>query len=271
VEKVWKTYELRPAPGEKGELVPDEDMAAFRKATTLCITGWAVISLTLLLMGVPFVLAFLTAFYTPQIGFSCRSLTFTVYVITQISQMFLWMWAFAGPPQEGTVVSFLRKGGILHRKGFFTPTEAKTLWSRETVFSVKSAWAILWYSLATVFGLGGVFTAIGGTMMQLMVVFRSGKCDINAQWWTKLSSNVPAILSTNYALEIDYANKYWKSCRITATLFLGAVAFCGWWYQRRLRDVFRRLVHDIGDPKTDREDVKAAMTSSNCRSKSVSS
>jgi hypothetical protein len=180
VEKVWKTYELRPAPGEKGELVPDEDMAAFRKATTLCITGWAVISLTLLLMGVPFVLAFLTAFYTPQIGFSCRSLTFTVYVITQISQMFLWMWAFAGPPQEGTVVSFLRKGGILHRKGFFTPTEAKTLWSRETVFSVKSAWAILWYSLATVFGLGGVFTAIGGTMMQLMVVFRSGKCDINA-------------------------------------------------------------------------------------------
>lgn len=169
-------------------------MVAFCKATTLCITSWAVISLTLLLMGVPFVLAFLTAFYTPQMGFSCRSLTFTVYVITQISQMFLWMWAFAGPPQEETVVSFLRKGGILHRKGLFTPTEAQTLWPREIVFSVKSAWAILWDSLATVFGLGGVFTAIGGTMMQLMVVFRSGKCDINAQWWTKPSSNVPVIL-----------------------------------------------------------------------------
>jgi hypothetical protein len=79
VEKVWKAYELRPVPGEKGELVPDEDMVALRKATTLSISGWAVvISLTLLLMGVPFVLAFLTAFYIPQIGFSCRSLTFTV-------------------------------------------------------------------------------------------------------------------------------------------------------------------------------------------------
>ncbi|PMD24900.1 hypothetical protein NA56DRAFT_461360 [Hyaloscypha hepaticicola] len=180
------------------------------------------------------------------------------------------MWAFAGPPQEGTVVSFLRRGGILDLKGFFTPTEAKIPWSRETFFSVKSAWAVLWYSLATVFGLRGVFTAIGGTMMQLMGVSRSGKCDINAQWWTKPNSNVPVILSTNYALEIEYANKYWKSCGITATIFLGAVAFCGWWYQRRLRDVFRRLVYDIGGPKTDREDVRAAMTSSNCRSKSVS-
>lgn len=67
--------------------------------------------------------------------------------------------------------------------------------------------------------------------MQLMGVLRSGKCDINAQLWTKPNSNVPVILSKNYALEIEYANKYWKSCGITATLFLGAVAFCGWWYQ----------------------------------------
>ena len=35
--------------------------------------------------------------------------------------------------------------------------------------------------------------------------------------------------------------------------------FCGSWYLRRLKDVFRRLVHDIGDAKTDREDLKAAM------------
>lgn len=72
--------------------------------------------------------------------------------------MFLWTWAFAGPPQEGTVVSFLRKGGILDRKGFFAPTNAKTLWSRETFFSVKSAWAILWCSLATAFGLRFIYS-----------------------------------------------------------------------------------------------------------------
>ena len=86
VGKVWKTYELRPSAGRKGEVVLDEDMTALRKITTLSMMGWAVVmSLTLLLMGVPFVLAFLTAFYTPQVGVSCRSLTFIVYTITQIS------------------------------------------------------------------------------------------------------------------------------------------------------------------------------------------
>jgi hypothetical protein len=53
-----------------------------------------------------------------------------------------------------------------------------------------------------------------------------------------------------YALEIEDADKYWKSCGITATTFLGAVAFSGWRYQRRLRDLFKQLVNDIGDPKT---------------------
>ena len=95
--------------------------------------------------------------------------------------------------------------------------------------------------------------------MQLMGVYRSGKCDVNVGWWTNSDAEPVVILSTNYALEIEDANRYWKSCGITAVLFLGAVAFCGWWYQRRLRDLFRRLVNDLGNPKTDREDVKAAM------------
>jgi hypothetical protein len=106
-------------------------------------------------------------------------------------------------------------------------------------------------------------------MMQLIGVYRSGKCDINVEWWTKPNRGVGVILSSNYALEMEDANKYWKSCGITATMLLGAVAFSGWWYQRRLRDLFRQLVNDIGDPKTDREDVKAAMKTSYDRRKSV--
>lgn len=87
VEKVLKTYELRPSAGQKGDFVLDEDMVALRKVTTLSIMGWGVvISLTLLLIGITFVLAFLTAFYTHQVGVSCRSLTLTVYTISQIYQ-----------------------------------------------------------------------------------------------------------------------------------------------------------------------------------------
>lgn len=107
--------------------------------------------------------------------------------------------------------------------------------------------------------------------MQLMGVYRCDKCDMNAGWWPRPNANVGAILSTNYALEIEDANRYWKSCGITATLFLGVVCFCGWCYQRRLRGLFRKLVNEIGDPETDREDVKAAAVLSSVREKSVSS
>jgi hypothetical protein len=272
IEMVWRTYGFRPPAGHKGDFVPDEDMVALRKVTTLSFRSWSVVvGLTILLMGVPFVLAFLTGFYTPQVGVSCRSLTFTVYAISQICQIVLWLWAFPGAPQEGKYLGFLRKQGILDRKGFFTPTKVTTFWSRKSFFSLRTAWAVIWYSLATLFGLGGVFTSIGGTTMQLMGVYRSGKCDISAGWWTKPNGNVGVIISTNYALEIEDANKYWKSCGVTATVFLGAVCFCGWWYQRRLRGLFRQLVNDIGDPETDREDVKAAMVLSSARKKSVPS
>ena len=69
-------------------------MVALRRETTLTTKSWGIIiGMTLLLMdrlssivsadilstdnniGVPFILAFLTAFYTPQVGISCRTLT----------------------------------------------------------------------------------------------------------------------------------------------------------------------------------------------------
>ena len=94
IERVWRTYDLRHPAGPRGPLVPDEDMVALRRETTLTTKSWGIIiGMTLLLMdrlssivsadilstdnniGVPFILAFLTAFYTPQVGISCRTLT----------------------------------------------------------------------------------------------------------------------------------------------------------------------------------------------------
>lgn len=92
--------------------------------------------------GVPFVLAFLTAFYTPQVGISCRTLTFTVYTITQLCQIALWLWAYAGAPEEGTYCSFIRKGGFMHRSGFYTPTDISWLKSRHSFCSLRSLWSI---------------------------------------------------------------------------------------------------------------------------------
>ena len=61
VEKVWKTYQYRSAPGSQRELILDEDMKGLRRATTLSFRNWTtVMGMTMLLMGLPFVLAFLT-------------------------------------------------------------------------------------------------------------------------------------------------------------------------------------------------------------------
>jgi hypothetical protein len=258
VERVWKTYQFRPAPGSQRDMVLDEDMLGLRKATTLSVLNWTTImGLTVLLMGVPFVLAFLTGFYTPQVGVSCRSLTFTVYATCQFSQLVLWVWAYAGVPSAEGHFAFFRKGGWLDRNGFYTPTAVSTLWSRKTFLSWPSLWAIIFYNLAAIFGAGGIITSLGGTTMQLMGVYNSDKCDINAQWWTRPHPNVLVIISTNYAEAIRDAVTYWKAFAVTATLFLGAVSFCGWWYQRRLRGMFRELVGNIGNPTFDREDIKA--------------
>jgi hypothetical protein len=261
VEKVWKTYKLRPPPGHRGTSILDEDMVALREATSMTLMSWGIVlGMTLLLMGVPFILAFLTGFFTPQVGVSCRSLTFLVYAIAQLCQIVLWMWAYAGAPTKNKLFSFFTKDGFLDKKGFFAPTDASSLWSRETFWSLNSLWSLIWYNLAVFFGLGGVITAIGGTMMQLMGVYTSNKCSINAAWWTRPHGDVMVIVSKNYALEIEDAMKYWIPCAITAILFLGVVSFCGWWYQRRLRGLFRNLVSGLGDPRMDREDIRAVVT-----------
>ncbi|KAK0100335.1 hypothetical protein ONS96_007616 [Cadophora gregata f. sp. sojae] len=95
--------------------------------------------------------------------------------------------------------------------------------------------------------------------MQLMGVYRSGFCDLNAEWWIRPHDNTPVVISTNYALAIEDANRYWLACGITATLFLAVVCFCGWWYQRRLRGLFRDLVSSLGDVSKEREEIRAAL------------
>src|SRR5215471_1116746 len=46
---------------------------------------------TLVLLAAPFVLAFLTSFYTPTVGLSCRSLTFLIYFCSQVWLSLIWL------------------------------------------------------------------------------------------------------------------------------------------------------------------------------------
>jgi hypothetical protein len=224
----------------------DDDLEDLRAKTNLSALDWfLLLSLTFLLLGVPFVLAFSTAFFTPQAGLSCRSLTLIVYFCTQVGQVALFVWAYAGGNDVARVgdgdgarrrrrgfhpVDFFRWGGWLDANGFYNPTSVKWLLTengrKNTVWEVIRSgelWSFravssgIFYFLVVLFGLGAVFSGLGGSLMQMMGksvlllrsslfcplihlagVYRTAMCYINVQHWLAPTDRKPmAILSTN--------------------------------------------------------------------------
>lgn len=70
IDKLLKTYLNRP--GGEDDVV-SRDLRQLHSKTSLSLNDWVIVLfLAALLLGVPFFLAFITAFYTPQVGLSCR-------------------------------------------------------------------------------------------------------------------------------------------------------------------------------------------------------
>jgi hypothetical protein len=114
--------------------------------------------------------------------------------------------------------------------------------------SRRPAWYYLWLTLVAISGLGAVFSAIGGTMMQIMGVYRNCFCEIPINYWAnKYAPGAWLTVSTNTRLDIEKAATYWKGTGSGAIAFLGIICYSGWWYQRRLRGVFGKLVERIDE------------------------
>lgn len=181
-------------------IVHDNYLEDLRARTSLSPLDWFhILSLTLLLLGVPFVLAFVNAYFQTPIGLACHTLTFTVYFCIQIAQIGLWFWAYAGQlpalnqdadAEAGAThhrrrgfrpLDLFRRGGWLDTSGFYTPTSVdwlltdngrsrtawEVVWSRD-LWSVRAMWSGIYYFLVAVFGLGAIFSSIGGTLMQIL-------------------------------------------------------------------------------------------------------
>lgn len=75
------------------------DLKDLRKRRALSPLDWyLMLSMAAFLLGVPLVLAFLTALFMP-LGLAYRPLSFTVYTFTQVAQgIFQWLWALSGAP-----------------------------------------------------------------------------------------------------------------------------------------------------------------------------
>jgi hypothetical protein len=230
INQIIETYGERRDYEFMGNVEADPDMEDLHDKTTLVTLDWVFILLmTCLLIYVPYVLAFLTSYYTPQIGLSCRSLTSTVYACCQGGQIFLWFWANCGPPLANNdphrlkSLDFARNGGWLHRSGFFNPSSsswflksskgksANKPWTRlrpNSVWQTRMVWCALYYFLAVLFGAGAIFAVLGGTLMQLMGVYSANMCAVTAAWWLVPFEQRPrAVISLNTAEMIASANR----------------------------------------------------------------
>lgn len=213
-------------------------------------TWFSVTAVSLFLIIAPFILAFLVAFYTPQIGISCRSFTFLIHFSTQLTQSVLWFWAHAN------VIVDAHAGSWLSEHGFYDPTPLTNLyntgehsiWSHLRGDPFKFLFTLTWYVLAVLSGTVAILCVIGGTTLQLMGVYNADICKITTSYWfsaTRAASAPPIVISQNTSQQIQEAGNWWVNCGIVGATFMGVVAFVGWWYQRRLRNRFRWLVANI--------------------------
>ncbi|KAK2609843.1 hypothetical protein N8I77_003320 [Diaporthe amygdali] len=281
------TIQDRVGQDEQGDNM--QDLEDLREKTTLAPLDWfLILFMAAFLLGVPFVLAFLTAFFTPQVGLSCRSFTFTIYACAQFSQVLLWLWAYAGPPgkakgpdipkERSAPLKFFWRGGWLDKHGFYDPRNTdhfldskqsrspREIWKQmksRDFRDIRSVWACLWYFLYIFFGVIAGVAALGGTLMQLLGVYTANICQVSVyDWLDPYRPDVTAMISVNTKAMIDDAQIYWEPCGITAIAFMTFVSFVGWWYQRRMKDLFTTLVSEVDSDKYDRADTRAAKRSS---------
>ncbi|KAI0125419.1 hypothetical protein BJ170DRAFT_696908 [Xylariales sp. AK1849] len=182
------------------------------------------------LLLVPCLLAILTSYNTPRVGWACRSLTHLVYFFTQFVLMSLWLLHTALEVQIAGTARTL------------THPEQRRLIVFRSIIKFN-----LWTS-GIVLGLGAVFTSVGGTFMQLIGVYRNCMCKIPARYWlNKQHPDAYVLLSTNTTEEIQEALMWWQNTAITAIAILCFLCALGWWHQRRLRELFGALVELIDE------------------------
>jgi len=176
------------------------------------LTGTWIVLGTLVFIAVPFVLAFITSFYTPTIGLSCRTFTFVLYFALQFLLALVWYYDFR------TEVGYVP-------------------------LSQKSTKQLITFGLAILFFLGSAFATMIGTFMQILGVYRNCLCSIPMGYWG--SRDYHFTVSTNNREGIYYAGRIWVSTTIASICILAVFCCLGWWYQRHWRIRLNNLIEEV--------------------------
>lgn len=196
---------------------------------------WAFLNLgAFALVFMPCFLGGLTAYTTPPLCLSCRSLAIAVYLCSQIILIALKDWEYAcwGMPQFSKGAKWIdenRKERVRHRHHPWLDILMLAIWHTT-------------YAIAT---LAALLSSVGATTLQLIGVLRTCLCSVSIQYWSNLSSPAAIVpVGSNSAAQQKYAQRVWEPTGITATLFLVLICFGCWWYQSRLRIRYEHLVEN---------------------------
>ncbi|KAI0425436.1 hypothetical protein F5Y09DRAFT_352274 [Xylaria sp. FL1042] len=166
---------------------------------------------SLFLVLAPTALASLLSYHTPRDGLSCRSLVYLIYATSQVCEMIIWALAARLRVRYGT------------------------RWSEIAPIAKR----FCWYGQVFV-GFFAVFAAVGGTMLQLLGVYRNCLCQVPAVYWPYLNGPEAYFqISTNSQEAIEAADAWWTVTGSTSVGLISIVTALAWWHQRRLRKIFK--------------------------------
>lgn len=175
-----------------------------------------------ILVAVPPAAGAVVSYATPPIGVSCRSLSFMIYAGCQVvlctTYVFRHLWHYelmSDGPSTGV-------------------SRHRPLWIKRLLAHN------FWNFLPLLFS---AFCCVGGTVMQVVGVFRNCLCYTITDKWLKLDQAYVNLASDT--AEARGSTKNWITMGITATAFMVFTAYAGWWYQNFVRRRFLDAVRNL--------------------------
>ena len=195
----------------------------FRDQFKLTTLDWIffIIIPTILLIILPPGAGGVVSYATPPIGFACRSLSFVTYASLQSAL---------------GLISLLRY--YFEGKGFLKEHPRWRLFFGNTGFTIS-----------VILTFGSAFTSVGGTMMQVMGVYRNCFCYVIAsEWWKSIWHHQDPGYVINVAVDTEklrHSSRNWIDMGTVATGFMAVACYFGYWYQRSIRKRFVAEVENL--------------------------
>ncbi|KAF2018467.1 hypothetical protein BU24DRAFT_491426 [Aaosphaeria arxii CBS 175.79] len=192
----------------------DASVSAYIKASTPRVISGLLASV---LIALPCAGACWISYSTPMVGFGCRSTVHLIYATSQIILILVW-WLYYSSPTR-----------ILAKQKGKNCTES----------------AIAVYALAAMALAAAIISSIGGTIMQLVGVFKNCICKASLKYLLPGSRAGGMVSLANDMQEHRDNARWWIIVGSIGVAFVGLVAVASWAYQTRVRQRCLALINRL--------------------------